>query len=50
MDIHPKLAATGFDVTPETIVKYYAAVDKKRTANEVLGELADKLLAKERGR
>ncbi len=38
-DIHPKRAAVAFDVTPETMLKYYTATEKKRTADEVLVEL-----------
>jgi site-specific recombinase XerD len=49
-DIHPKRAATAFDVTPETMMKYYTAVEKKRTADEVLGGLADRLRPKNGGR
>ena len=45
-DIHPKRAATAFDVTAETMMRYYTATDKKRTADEVLGELADVLRPK----
>jgi integrase len=48
-DIHPKRAATAFDVTPETMMRYYTATDKKRTADEVLGGLADLLLPKPEG-
>lgn len=43
-DIHPKRAAVAFDVTAETMLRYYTATDKKRTADEVLGGLAGKLL------
>jgi integrase len=43
-DVHPKRAATAFDVTAETMLRYYTATEKKRTADEVLGGLADKLL------
>jgi hypothetical protein len=46
MNIHPKRAATAFDVTPETMMKYYTAAEKKQTADEVLGEMADALLPK----
>jgi integrase len=42
-DIHPKRAAVAFDVTPETMLKYYTATEKKRTADEVLSELGDQL-------
>ena len=45
-DIHPKRAAVAFDVTPETMLRYYTATEKKRTADEVLGGLADKLRPK----
>ncbi len=38
-DIHPKRAAVAFDVTAETMLKYYTASEKKKTADEVLGEL-----------
>jgi integrase len=45
-DIHPKRAAVAFDVTPETMLKYYTATEKKRTADEVLGSLQNSLLPK----
>lgn len=45
-DIHPKRAAVAFDVTAETMLRYYTATEKKRTADEVLGGLADKLRPK----
>lgn len=45
-DIHPKRAAVAFDVTPETMLRYYTATEKKRTADEVLGGLAGDLLPK----
>lgn len=45
-DIHPKRAATAFDVTAETMLRYYTATEKKKTADEVLGDLADDLLPK----
>ena len=45
-DIHPKRAAAAFDVTPETMLRYYTATEKKKTSDEVLGSLADKLLPK----
>jgi integrase len=41
-DVHPKRAA-AFDVTAETMLKYYTATEKKKTADEVLGGLADDL-------
>jgi hypothetical protein len=44
--IHPKLAGVAFDVTPETMLRYYTATEKKKIADEVLGGLADKLLPK----
>jgi integrase len=43
-DIHPKRAAVAFDVTPETMMRYYTATEKKRTADDVLGGLASRLL------
>src|SRR6266852_6340406 len=43
-DIHPKRAAVTFDVTPETMLKYYTAPEKKRTSDEVLESLQHKLL------
>jgi integrase len=43
-DIHPKRAAAAFDVTAETMLRYYTATEKKKTSDEVLGGLADKLL------
>jgi integrase len=45
-DIHPKRAAVAFDVTAETMLRYYTATDKKRTSDDVLGGLAGKLLPK----
>lgn len=45
-DIHPKRAAAAFDVTAETMLRYYTATEKKRTADEVLGSLADVLRPK----
>lgn len=45
-DIHPKRAAAAFDVTPETMLRYYTATEKKKTSDEVLDQLADKLLPK----
>ena len=45
-DVHPKRAAAAFDVTPETMMKYYTATEKKATADEVLGGLAGRLLPK----
>lgn len=43
-DVHPKRAAVAFDVTAETMMKYYTATEKRATADEVLGGLAEKLL------
>lgn len=43
-DVHPKRAAVAFDVTAETMMKYYTAAEKKQTADEILGSLASKLL------
>ncbi len=43
-DIHVKRVAVAFDVTPETMLRYYTATEKKKTADDVLGELAGKLL------
>ncbi len=43
-DIHPKRAAVAFDVTAETMLKYYTASEKKRTADEVLSELQTRLM------
>lgn len=45
-DIHPKRAAAAFDVTPETMLRYYTATEKKKTSDEVLGLLAGDLLPK----
>lgn len=45
-DIHPKRAAVAFDVTAETMLRYYTATEKKRTADEVLGRLHAKLRPK----
>jgi integrase len=39
LDIHPKRAAVAFDVTPETMLRYYTATEKKRTADDVLTEM-----------
>lgn len=44
-NIHPKRAA-AFDVTPETMLRYDTATEKKKTSDEVLGQLADTLLPK----
>ena len=43
-NVHPKRAAAAFDVTPETMLRYYTATEKKKTSDEVLGQLAGKLL------
>jgi integrase len=43
-DIHPKRAAVAFDVTPETMLRYYTATEKKKTADDVLSGLASDLL------
>jgi hypothetical protein len=40
-DVHPKRAAVAFDVTAET---HHTVTEKKRTADEVLGDLAERLL------
>jgi integrase len=45
-DVHPKRAGVAFDVTPETMLRYYTATEKKKTADEVLGGLADRLMPK----
>lgn len=45
-DIHPKRAAAAFDVTPETMMRYYTATEKKQTSDEVLGGLAARLRPK----
>jgi site-specific recombinase XerD len=47
-DIHPKRAAVAFDVTAETMLRYYTATEKKRTADEVLSELQIDLLPKKK--
>jgi hypothetical protein len=47
-DIHPKRAA-AFDVTAETMLRYYTAAERKKTSDEVLDQLADKLLPKRDG-
>ena len=36
----------AFGVTPETMLRYYTATEKKKTSDEVLGQLAAKLLPK----
>ena len=43
-DIHPKRAAVAFDVTAQTMLKYYTATEKKRTADEVLSGLQAQLM------
>jgi integrase len=43
-DVHPKRAAVAFDVTPETMLRYYTATEKKKTADDVLSGLADDLM------
>jgi integrase len=48
-DVHPKRAAAAFDVTAETMMKYYTATEKKRTADKVLGGLADRLRPRGKG-
>jgi hypothetical protein len=45
-DIHPKRAAVAFDVTPETMLRYYTATVKKRTSDEILTGLAERLRRK----
>jgi site-specific recombinase XerD len=45
-NLDPKRAAVAFDVTAETMLRYYTATEKKRTADEILGELAGDLLPK----
>ena len=47
-DIHPKRAAVAFDVTAETMLRYYTATEKKKTSDEVLGGLAERLLPKKK--
>lgn len=47
-DIHPKRAAVAFDVTPETMLRYYTATERKKTADDVLSGLADDLIPKKR--
>ncbi len=47
-DIHPKRAAVAFDVTAETMLRYYTATEKKKTADDVLSGLAGDLLPKTR--
>ncbi|HVS39667.1 MAG TPA: hypothetical protein VMS17_29190 [Gemmataceae bacterium] len=39
LDIHPKRAAVAFDVTAETMLRYYTAAEKKRTSDDVLSEM-----------
>jgi hypothetical protein len=46
-DIHPKRAAVAFDMTAETMLRYYTATEKKKTADEVLGKLAQHLMPDE---
>ncbi len=47
-DVHPKRAAVAFDVTLETMLRYYTATEKQKTSDEVLGGLMGKLLPKKR--
>lgn len=42
-DIHVKKAATAFDVTPETMLRYYTAIDQRKAAEELRDELAGDL-------
>jgi integrase len=42
--VHPARAAAAFDVTSETMLRYYTATEKKKTADEVLRGLASDLL------
>lgn len=37
---------SSLDVTAETMLKHYAATEKKRTADEVLSELGEQLALK----
>jgi integrase len=46
-DIDPKLAAVAFDVTTETMLRYYTATEKKKISDEVLSDLAEKLRPQE---
>jgi integrase len=43
-DMHPKRAAVAFDVTAETMLRYYTATEKKKTADAVLADLAGDLV------
>jgi integrase len=47
--VNTKRAAAAFDVTAETMLRYYTATEKKQTADEVLGELAEDLLPHRNG-
>jgi hypothetical protein len=47
-DAHPKRAAVAFEVTSETMLKYYTATERKRTADEVLGGLQASLMPKKK--
>jgi integrase len=47
--IDPNLAADAFDVSRETMSKYYIGTKKTETSDEVLGGLADKLRIKRKG-
>lgn len=42
-DVHIKKAATGFDVTPETMLRYYTAIDQRKAAEELTEALANDL-------
>ncbi|MFL5328646.1 MAG: tyrosine-type recombinase/integrase [Gemmataceae bacterium] len=42
-DINTKRAGAAFGVSPETMQRYYIATDQKRTSDEVLGGMAEKL-------
>ena len=45
-NVHPKRAAVAFVVTPEMMMKYWTATEKKQSADEMLGDRADDRLPK----
>jgi hypothetical protein len=47
--VHPAHAAAAFDVTSETMLRYYTATEKKKVSDEVLNGLAEDLLPKRPG-
>jgi hypothetical protein len=44
VDVYWKRAAVAFDVTAETMMKYYSAAEKQQTTDDVLGTMGSELL------